>query len=96
MLLVDEVVEHDGLRVTCRKTITEDMLFVRDGEVPLLVALELFAQSACSLVALLASRGGRAMQSGAFLGTRSVKLHADALAVGDVVSCAARSAWRSA
>lgn len=86
MLLVDEVIRHEGLQVTCRTTIREDMPFVRDGKIPMLVSLELFAQSACSLVALLAMGGGRAMKSGAFLGTRKVELHGDALAVGDVVT----------
>lgn len=85
MLLVDEVVDHEGPRVICRTTIREDMPFVRDGEVPILIALELFAQAACSLVALLATRHGAAMQSGAFLGTRSVAFEADVLRVGDVV-----------
>ena len=85
MLLVDEVVEHEGPRVICRTTIREDMPFVTDGEVPILIALELFAQAACSLVALLATRRGTAMQSGAFLGTRSVSLQPGVLRVGDVV-----------
>lgn len=85
MLLVDEVIDHAGLRVTCRATIRDNMPFVRGGEVPLLVALELFAQSACTLMSLLASHRGGAMRSGAFLGTRKVVLHADTLRVGDVV-----------
>ncbi|MBN4049542.1 hypothetical protein JYT86_00630 [bacterium AH-315-N03] len=85
MLLVDEVIEHEGLRVTCRTTIRDDMPFVRDGEVPLLVALELFAQSACTLMSLRATKAGSMMQSGAFLGTRKVSLHVHALRVGDVV-----------
>jgi len=85
MLLVDEVIHHEGMRVTCRTTIRDDMLFVKDGEVPLLIALELFAQSACTLVSLLAKQGGNAMQTGAFLGTRKVELHGDVLRVGDVV-----------
>ena len=58
MLLVDEVVSHAGATVLCRTTIREDMPFVHSGEVPLLIALELFAQSACTLFALAASDGG--------------------------------------
>ena len=85
MLLVDEVVHHEGLRVICRATIRDEMPFVRDGAVPVLLALELFAQAACSLVALLATRRGVTMQSGAFLGTRSVTFHTDVLRVRDVV-----------
>ncbi len=85
MLLVDEVIEHEGLRGICRTTIRDDMPFVREGEVPLMITLELFAQAACSLVALLATRTGRPIESGAFLGTRKVTLHTDILRVGDVV-----------
>lgn len=85
MLLVDEVIHHEGLRVTCRTTVREDMPFVKDGEVPLMIALELFAQSACSLVSLLAGERGGALTGGAFLGTRKVELHGDVLKVGDVV-----------
>jgi predicted hotdog family 3-hydroxylacyl-ACP dehydratase len=85
MLLVDEVIAHEGLSVVCRTTIREDMPFVRDGEVPVLLALELFAQSAASLVALLASRGGAPLTSGAILGSREIKLYGDVLRVGDIL-----------
>lgn len=85
MRLVDEVVHHEGLTVRCRTTIRDDMPFVKEGEVPVMLALELFAQSACSLVALLASRGGTALSGGAILGSREIKLHADSLRVGDVL-----------
>ncbi|MEC7524733.1 MAG: hypothetical protein VYE22_32940 [Myxococcota bacterium] len=85
MLLVDEVVSHEGLSVVCRTTIREDMPFVQDGEVPMLLALELFAQSAASLVALLASRGGAPLTSGAILGSRHLSLSAGPLRVGDTL-----------
>lgn len=86
MLLVDEVVRHEGLRVVCRTRIREDMPFVREGRVSVLLAVELFAQSACTLIALLASHGGRSMQSGALLGSREVRFHTDWLHVGDELS----------
>lgn len=85
MLLVDEVVDHAGLRVSCRTTIRSDMPFVANGEIPALVALELFAQSACSLVSLLAGDRGAPMTGGAILGTRKLELHTDVLRVGDVL-----------
>ncbi len=85
MLLVDEVVSHEGLTVVCRTTIREDMPFVKEGEVPMLLALELFAQSAASLVSLLASRGGAPLTSGAILGSRHLSLHAGPRKVGDVL-----------
>jgi predicted hotdog family 3-hydroxylacyl-ACP dehydratase len=85
MLLVDEVVRHEGLTVVCRTTVRDDMPFVRGGRVPALLALELFAQSAASLVALLAPPGGPSMAAGALLGSRRVRLHTDELRVGDVL-----------
>ena len=85
MLLVDEVLEHVGLTVRCQTTIREGNPFVRDGEVSSLLAIELFAQSACSLIALLHSSAGASLQSGALLGTRSIVLHEPTLSVGDVL-----------
>lgn len=85
MRLVDEVVHQEGRSVTCRTTIGATMPFVRDGEVPMMVALELFAQSACTLVSLLALRTGGPIAGGAVLGTRKLELHGASLAVGDVV-----------
>ena len=85
MRLIDEVIAQEGLTVTCRTTIREDMPFVLDGQVPMIIALELFAQSACSLVSLLAARSGAPMTGGAVLGTRALQLHGDALSVGDTV-----------
>lgn len=85
MLLVDELVSHEGRTIVCRATIREDHLFLEDGAVPALVAVELFAQSAAALVGLLAPPGGPSMNSGALLGSREVRLHTDVLNVGDVV-----------
>ena len=85
MLLIDEVIEHEGLRVVCRTTIREDMPFVQDGTVPVMLALELFAQSAASLVALIASRGGAPLSGGAILGSRQIDLHGESFSVGDVL-----------
>lgn len=85
MLLVDEVVHHEGLTVRCRTTIRDDMPFVKDGAAPALLAIELFAQSACTLVSLLATRAGNVPMTGALLGTRQIDLHTDVLRTGDVL-----------
>ena len=85
MLLVDEVVRHEGLTVDCRTTIREDMPFVRDGEIAALVVIELFAQRAATRVSLLAHQAGAPVMSGALLGTRQIDLHTDVLRVGDVL-----------
>ena len=85
MLLIDEVIAHEGYEVRTRTTIREDMPFVHDGEMEALVAVELFAQSACTLVTLLAPPGARPQQSGAILGTRNIALETDRFSVGDVL-----------
>lgn len=94
MLLVDELVSQEGRTIVCRATIRGDHLFLEeDGAVPALVAVELFAQTAAALVGLLAPPGGPSMQSGALLGSREVRLHTDALRVGDVVDIRCTEAW---
>lgn len=85
MLLVDEVVSREGQKVVCRTTIRPDTMFVEDGSIPALVAIELFAQSAAVLTSLLAVQTGVAIDSGALLGTREITLHTDRFEVGDVL-----------
>lgn len=93
MLLVDELVAHEGRTVVCRTTIRDDHPFLEDGEVPALVAVELFAQAAAALVGLLAPAGGPSMQSGALLGSREVRLFTDALHVGDELEIRCTETW---
>lgn len=85
MLLVDEVVELEGSRVVCRTTLKDDTVFVTDGEAPMLMAIELFAQTAAVLTSLLATRTEARIESGALLGTRKIELHGDTLKAGDVL-----------
>lgn len=85
MLLVDALVAHEHRRIVCRSTIREGHPFLQGGEVSMLVAVELFAQSAAALVGLLAPPGGPSMTTGALLGSREVRFFADALTLGDEV-----------
>lgn len=93
MLLVDELVSHEGRGIVCRSTIREDHLFLRDGKVSSLIAIELFAQTAAALVGLLAPPGGPSMTQGALLGSRQVKLFTGALVPGDVVEIHCTESW---
>ena len=93
MLLVDELVSHEGRKVVCRAHIRDDHPFLQGGKVPALVAVELFAQSAAALVGLLASAGGPSMTMGALLGSRQVQLHTDALWPGDTVDIHCEEVW---
>lgn len=93
MLLVDELVSHEGRKIVCRATIQDDHPFLSGGKVPALVAVELFAQSAAALVGLLAPPGGPSMQSGALLGSRQVRFFTDALRVGETVEVHCEEVW---
>jgi predicted hotdog family 3-hydroxylacyl-ACP dehydratase len=93
MLLIDEIVSLEGRTIVCRSQIREDHPFLRDGLVPNLIVIELFAQSAAALIGQFAPAGGPRLTSGALLGTRSVKLYADALALGDEVEIRCSEAW---
>ena len=94
MLLVDELVSHEGRGVVCRAEIRPDHLFLRpDGTVSSLLAIELFAQTAAALVGLLAPPGGPSLAQGALLGSRQIKLYTDVLKVGDVVDIHCTESW---
>ncbi len=93
MLLVDELVSHEGRKIVCRARVRDDHPFLRDGEVPALVAVELFAQTAAALVGLLSAAGGPSMAMGALLGSREVRLFTDALRLGDTVDIHCEEAW---
>ena len=85
MLLVDEVVSLEGAKVVCRTTLTPETPFVEGGEAPVLLAIELFAQSAAVLTSLLAVQTGATIDSGALLGTREIRFFGDTLRAGEVL-----------
>lgn len=60
-------------------------MFVEDGGIPAIVAIELFAQSAAVLTSLLAIKTGVVINSGALLGTRAIELFTERFEVGDVL-----------
>lgn len=94
MLLVDELVSHEGRKIVCRSTIGADHLFVRDGRAASsLVAIELFAQTAAALVGLLAPPDGPSMAQGALLGSRKIELFTGELLVGDVLDIHCEESW---
>jgi predicted hotdog family 3-hydroxylacyl-ACP dehydratase len=94
MLLVDEIVSYEGRSIVCRSEIRPDHPFLSpEGNVSSLVAIELFAQTAAALVGLLAPPGGPSMTTGALLGSRQVKLHADSFKLGDVLDIHCRESW---
>ncbi len=93
MLLVDEIVAWEGRKIVCRTRIGEDHPFVRNGEVSSLLSIELFAQAAAALVGLLAPPGSISMSTGALLGSRQIRLHADVFSVGDELEIRCEELW---
>lgn len=85
MLLLDRMLACTDGEAICDKTIRDTDVFVEEGEISALVALELFAQTAAAHFAYLAMQRGKGSASGALLGTRKLELGAHRLAVGDRV-----------
>lgn len=85
MLLLDRMVACTDAEAICEKTIREDDVFVEDGGISALVALELFAQTAAAHFGYLGMARGSGFASGALLGTRKLELGVARLAVGDAL-----------
>jgi predicted hotdog family 3-hydroxylacyl-ACP dehydratase len=85
MLLLERLLSHDETHAVCEARIRPDWIFVEDGGVSALVALELFAQTAAAHVGYLGYVAGGTMASGALLGTRRLDLAVDRYEVGDVL-----------
>jgi len=94
MLLIDEVRAWQGRKITCVSTIRAGDRFVRDGRVSSVLCIELFAQSAAALVALVhRERPGHDDSMGALLGTPQIELHVPWLEVGDELTIECEEVW---
>jgi predicted hotdog family 3-hydroxylacyl-ACP dehydratase len=83
MILVDEVLAHEGSGVRSRVKIREDSLFVKDGRVPAVIAIEYMAQGIGLHAGFEACRKGNPVRVGYLLGTREMNLEVDSFEVGD-------------
>ncbi len=83
MILLDEMVSVDGQKVVCRVKVRPDSMFVEDGKVPALVAIEYMAQAIGASVGLVAKTAGKPVKVGFLLGTRELALSVDYFEVGD-------------
>ncbi|MET0341703.1 MAG: hypothetical protein ABW252_11930 [Polyangiales bacterium] len=93
MLWIDEVVAHDEDRIRCRLTVREDHVFVDDGKVEALVAVEWVAQAVGALVGLLDRSQQLMPRPGYLIAVPEAELHVDAFAVGETLDVAVRRAW---
>jgi len=83
MILVDEVVEYAFPRAVVRLTLRPDSMFVEDGKVPALVALEYMAQAVGIIVGYQSLARGEPIRIGFLLGTRELSLEVDHFELGD-------------
>ncbi|HEY3452072.1 MAG TPA: hypothetical protein VGK67_37275 [Myxococcales bacterium] len=83
MILIDEVVEYAFPHAAVRLKIRPDSMFVEDGKVPALVALEYMAQALGIIVGYQSLARGEPIRIGFLLGTRELSLEIDHFDVGD-------------
>jgi predicted hotdog family 3-hydroxylacyl-ACP dehydratase len=93
MILLDEVVAFDGVRICCRTTIRRDSMFLSEGRVRAIVALEYMAQAVAAFAGMRGRAAGAAPRIGYVLGTRELTLEADHFAIGDQLVIDAEEVW---
>jgi len=83
MVLLDAVSAYDGERIACRVTVRPDGLFVEEGRVPAVVAIEYMAQTIGAFAGLKARSAGQPVRIGYLLGTREMTMAVGHFEVGD-------------
>jgi predicted hotdog family 3-hydroxylacyl-ACP dehydratase len=95
--LLDELVSHSAEVTMCRVRITPESTFVRQGQVPCLVAVEYIAQciGAHSTLESIRAAGGAPVSPriGYIIGVRTFELHRSHFLVGDELMVSARHVW---
>jgi predicted hotdog family 3-hydroxylacyl-ACP dehydratase len=93
MLLLDRVLSYSTNFVSCEVEIRTDSPFVRDGAVPAIVGVEYMAQCVAAFAGLSARDKGEPARIGFLLGSRDLRVDADAFVVGDRLTIEARRDW---
>ena len=93
MLWVDEVVAREGDAVHCRLTVREGHVFVEDGEVEPIAAIEWMAQSVAALVGLMDRQKQETPRPGYLIAVPEAQFFVERFAVGDVLDLRAKRTW---
>src|SRR2546428_8966610 len=96
MVLLDEVLEHEGDCMACSVTVREGAPFVRDGRVATVVALEYMAQCIAAFAGLDALASGDGPRIGFLIGCRELQLLRDAIPVGTTLAIEVKRVWGDA
>jgi len=82
MILLDAVLEADGERIVCRRTVRDAGLFEDARGLPAWAGVELMAQAMAAWAGWQARRGGRPARPGLLLGTRRYRASVDTFPPG--------------
>ena len=93
MLWIDEVLSHEGELVVCRLTIRAEHVFVEDGVVEPLIAIEWMAQSVATLVGLWDRSNDLDPRPGFLIAIPEARFEVDEFRVGDQLTLRARRVW---
>jgi predicted hotdog family 3-hydroxylacyl-ACP dehydratase len=96
MLLLDAVNEWSERSITCTASIGPDHPFLENGEVDILVCLELIAQSVAAYVGYQDHVKGQPARVGFLISCREAVFEAPALLVGDQLVITTNHVWGSA
>lgn len=93
MLWVDEVVHHESDLVHCKLTIRDTHVFVEEGRVEPIVAVEWMAQAVGALVGLWDRQNDLTPRPGFLIAIPEARFEIDWFYVGDELALTARRAW---
>lgn len=93
MRLIDEVVGESPNGLVCRTRITDDFVFLREGEVDVVVCLELVAQAVGCCVGLAEVRKSEAPRGGLVVGCRDARFNVEKLLLGDELYIRVERQW---
>jgi predicted hotdog family 3-hydroxylacyl-ACP dehydratase len=93
MRWVDEVVATEPEGVQCRLTIRADHVFVHEGKVEPIVAVEWMAQAIAALVGLRDRQKNEDVRPGYLIAVPEATFAVDAFGVGDVLDLFAKRVW---
>jgi predicted hotdog family 3-hydroxylacyl-ACP dehydratase len=96
MMLLDSVVAHGERDITCLATIRADHPFLEEGEVDVLVCVELVAQAVAAYAGYRDRLSGRRPELGFIVSCREASFEVPAFALGDALTVEARHVWGEA
>lgn len=93
MLWVDEVLAHEEDSVTCRLTLRDEHVFMEDGKVEPIVAIEWMAQAVAALVGLWDRSNELDVRPGFLIAIPEARLEIDEFLLGDELTLRAKRVW---